>query len=231
MVAAGATGEWANKNGNIAAWQDNSWIFYTPAIGWLCFVVDENILVLWNGSLWSEISNGVSTNINPTPLVGVNTIADVTNRLAVSSLNTLFNHEGSDHRMKINKATTTDTASFLLQNNFDGRAEIGLTGDDDFHFKVSPDGTNWRDALIINKDDGSVTFPKGISAIAGGLVSGLRNYMLNGGFSIWQRGETHDLSYTYKADRWLWFNTSGNGERALYQSQVMYQLVRDLNQV
>ena len=39
---------------------------------------------------------------------------------------------------------------------FRGRAEIGLTGDDDFHIKVSPDGTSFTDALVIDKDNGYV---------------------------------------------------------------------------
>src|SRR6185437_2104707 len=62
-------------------------------------------------------------------------------------------------RYKLSKETAADTLSFLFQNNFSGRAEIGLTGDDDFHFKVSPDGTNWIDALRIAAATGAISFP------------------------------------------------------------------------
>jgi len=47
-----------------------------------------------------------------------------------------------------------DTASILLQSDWSGRAEIGLTGDDDLHFRVSPDNSAWTSALILRSDDG-----------------------------------------------------------------------------
>ncbi len=50
-------------------------------------------------------------SVNPAPLVGVNTTADATDRLAVKSPASLFDDGGGDHRMKINKATAGDTAS------------------------------------------------------------------------------------------------------------------------
>ncbi|MEE8579231.1 MAG: carbohydrate-binding protein, partial [Hyphomicrobium sp.] len=34
-----------------------------------------------------------------------------------------------------------------------------LAGDDDFRFKVSPDGSAWREAIVINRSTGVVTFP------------------------------------------------------------------------
>ena len=59
----------------------------------------------------------------------------------------------------MSKESAAKTLSFLFQDNFSGRAEIGLTGDDDFHFKVSADGTAWLDALVIDRITGEVSFP------------------------------------------------------------------------
>ncbi len=160
IIASPATGAWSGKDDQIAAWQDGAWIFYTPQAGWLAFVIDEGELVVWDGSSWVVTGAG---SINPAPLIGVNAIADITNRLAISSSNTLFNHEGSDHRIKVNKNATTDTGSFLFQTNWSGRAEIGLTGDDDFHFKVSGDGTSWNDSFIINATSGEPNFAQPLS--------------------------------------------------------------------
>ena len=98
------------------------------------------------------------TPIDPVTL-GVNATADTTNRLALSSPASLFNHEGNGHQVKINKNSASDTASFLFQDGFSGRAEIGLTGDDDFHFKVSPDGSAWFDSIRIDRTTGKVSFP------------------------------------------------------------------------
>ena len=82
--------------------------------------------------------------------VGINASADTTNRLAMNSPASLFNHAGNGHQVKVNKNAAGDTASFLFQTNFSGRAEIGTTGDDHFHFKVSPNGSAWTEALVIN---------------------------------------------------------------------------------
>lgn len=126
------------------------------------------------GVKWAAPSGGGS--VNPTPLVGVNATADTTNRLSVSAPATLLNHEGSDHRLKINKSAASSTASLLFQDAFSGRAEFGLTGDDDFHIKVSADGTTWYEALVVDRSTGVVSLP--LTTIAGGrpMLSGDRTY-------------------------------------------------------
>lgn len=91
--------------------------------------------------------------------VGINATPDATNKLSMNSAASLFNHNGNGHQVKVNKNATADTASFLFQTNFSGRAEMGTTGDDDFHFKVSPDGSTFYEAIKINKSTGEVTFP------------------------------------------------------------------------
>lgn len=95
-------------------------------------------------------------SVNPVSLVGVNATADTTNRLSVASPASLFSHEGAGHQLKINKDAAADTASVLFQTDFSGRAEFGLAGDDDFHVKVSPDGSTWHEAIVINRSSGAV---------------------------------------------------------------------------
>jgi hypothetical protein len=186
VVAAAATGDWTGESGKIAAFQDGAWAFYAPKEGWVAWVASEAVAIVYAGGAWSLLpANGLITDhgaltglgdddhsqyhtdargdarytpIDPTTL-GVNATADTTNRLALSSPASLFNHEGAGHQIKVNKNAAADTASFLFQDGFSGRAEIGLTGDDDFHFKVSPDGSVWNEALKIDKTTGEVTFP------------------------------------------------------------------------
>ncbi len=98
--------------------------------------------------------------------LGVNAIADATNRLVVSANASLFNHAGNGHQIKLNKNAAADTASVLFQNNFSGRAEFGLTGDDHFHVKVSADGTTFTEALVIDAATGNIGVGVSPSAIA-----------------------------------------------------------------
>ena len=168
IVAAAPTGAWAGAAGRLAAWQDGAWAIYQPRNGWLAWIEDEGITVAWNGTAW--VSTGGS--VNPAPLVGVNATADTTNRLAVSSVASLFNHAGAGHQMKINKNTATDTASLLFQTGFSGRAEMGLSGVDNFSFKVSPNGATWFDAISINRANGQVSFPNTATGGGGGVSDG-----------------------------------------------------------
>lgn len=158
IVALAATGSWAGMDGQIAAFQDNAWIFHAPRDGWLAWVSDEDQLYVWSGSAWVPVSDSDLQNI---PLLGVNATADPSNRLSVSSPATLLNHDGAGHQVKINKNNAIDTASLVFQTGFSGRAEFGTTGDDDWHVKVSPDGINWHEALIVDRNTGRISFPGG----------------------------------------------------------------------
>ena len=147
IVAGNATGNWSGQEGKIAAFQDGAWAFYTAKEGWLAWVADENIVVAYDGSAWVALF----------ALVGINATADTTNRLALSSPASLFNHAGAGHNLKINKNATGNTASVIFQTGFSGRAEMGLVGSDDFVFKVSANGSNFFDAIKIDRSSGVVT--------------------------------------------------------------------------
>jgi len=152
IVAAGGAGAWAGKDGSVAAFQDGGWAFHAPREGWTAWVADEDRLVAWDGGTWRFVDAG----LNPAPLVGINATADTTNRLSLSAPASLFNHEGAGHQLKLNKAASGETASLLYQTGFSGRAEMGLAGDDHFHVKVSPDGSAWNEALVVDKGSARV---------------------------------------------------------------------------
>ena len=84
-------------------------------------------------------------------LLGIGTTADATNPFSAKLNKALWTAktaaEGGDGdlRYTMNKETAADVLSLLLQRGFSGRAEIGLIGDDDLTFKVSPDGSTWVD--------------------------------------------------------------------------------------
>ena len=52
IVGTGATGAWAGKDGEIAAYQDGAWRFLFPREGWLCWMADEDAFYLYDGTLW-----------------------------------------------------------------------------------------------------------------------------------------------------------------------------------
>ena len=155
LIDATASGDWTGEDGQIAFCADGAWRFYAPFTGLAAYVVDETKLIVFNGTSWVDYASILS--FQNLPLLGVNTSADTTNKLAVKSSALLFDNIGNGVQAKLNKHAAGDTASLLYQTNYSGRAEIGLTGDDHFHFKVSPDGSAWTEALKLDKTSGLAT--------------------------------------------------------------------------
>ena len=161
IVKTGAGDAWSGHDNAIAAWQDGGWQFSAPQTGWVAYVVDEGTSLVWNGSAWDDFFATV-TSLQNLAMLGLGSTADATNPLSAKLNNALFVArtvaEGGDGdlRYKLSKEAAANTLSFLFQDNFSGRAEIGLTGDDDFHFKVSPDGSAWYDSLVIDRNSGNI---------------------------------------------------------------------------
>lgn len=172
IVASGGSGLWAGQDLNIAAFQDGEWIFYPPREGFLAWVSAEAIVLVWDGAAWVQAGGGAT---NPAPLVGVNTQADKTNRLSVKSDAILLSHDdvtpgSGDIRLSVNKAVPSGSASMIFQTGFSGRAEFGLTGNDNWSVRVSADGATFQDALIADNKTGLVSMPAGLKHAASGAM-------------------------------------------------------------
>lgn len=163
VVPAGALGAWLGHEGSLAVWEDNAWFFYEPSEGWTIWVDDLDALWSYDGVSW--VATAPPESWQNQPMLGINTTADATNRLAVSAPATLLTNEGAGHQLKINKASDGDTASLLFQSNWAGHAEMGLAGGTDFSIKTS-DGVTWFSAIQCASANGRVSFPNGI----GGLI-------------------------------------------------------------
>ncbi|MCL7999379.1 DUF2793 domain-containing protein [Brucella sp. 21LCYQ03] len=156
IVAAPATGTWANKVGMIAFFVDGGWSFITVAKGWLAYIEDESSLFVFNGTSWESTAGAPPENLSLS-MLGIQATADAINRLSISSQASLFNNAGAGHQMKINKNASADTASLLFQSGWTGHTEIGLNGDDNFSIKVGDDIGNWRVAMRIDRATGNMS--------------------------------------------------------------------------
>lgn len=172
IVAATATGAWAGKENKIAYYFNGGWRFLTPGEGLFVWMNDENLMYVFNGTTWTS-------TVGAGNMLGVNTTADTTNRLAVRTnaalLTALYAADGGngDMQIKVNKEGVADIGSFLFQRNFSSRAEFGLLGDDNFTLKTSPDGSTWLDTLKMIAATGRVAFKSiGAGLSAAGTTQG-----------------------------------------------------------
>lgn len=154
IVPDNAGGDWIEHTHKLAAFTDGSWSYFTPLAGWLCYVKNENKLLIFNGADWQE--TGGSADLSSIEMLGIHASADETNRLTVSAAATLLNHAGNGHQLKLNKNGEADTASLLFQSNWTGHAEMGLAGSKDFSVKVSDDNGQWREAMRVDRSSGNI---------------------------------------------------------------------------
>ena len=165
ILPADATGVvWAAWNeGDLARAELGGWTRVPTPRGTLAVVLDEGGLVVRGEDGWSAFPS----QLQSIERFGLATTADADNPFAAKLNKALWTArptgEGGDGdlRFTFNKDGATDVLSLLFQSGYDGRAELGLIGDDDLTLKVSPDGTAWREALRIDKDDARIWFSQG----------------------------------------------------------------------
>lgn len=165
LIAAGnPTGAWAGWSGRIARFQDGAWLSLQPRTGWLAYVADEAEFYTFTGSAWVPL-RATLTALQNLSRLGLGTAADADNPFAAklnkalwTALTTAEGGSG-DLRHTLNKQAAGNVLSLLMQTGFSARAEIGLTGDDNLHVKVSPNGGTWFEALRVDRATGSVAFP------------------------------------------------------------------------
>jgi hypothetical protein len=207
VVALGATGAWAGHANAIATWQDGAWAFLSPKTGWCIWSATDGVMFVFDGTVWRDLR---SLSLDNAPHVGVNTTADSTNRLSVksnaallSAINTADGGSG-DIRLQLSKESAAKTASVFFSDAFSGRAEFGLTGDDNFHLKVSPDGSTWSDAFTIDKTTGKIALQGFSNAaasrtlLAAAPIDALacNGMQLNGAMEVTQENGTSAVTLT-----------------------------------
>ena len=162
-----------------------------------CGLQAESLFLLFDGTVWIDLRD--FDELQNMDLLGVNTTADAATNWPCHHPMCCSITRATDARVKLNKNAAGDTASLLFQTGFSGRAEIGLTGDDDFHVKVSPDGSAWNESFIINRTSGLITIKNGFvldpqSADPASPVDGQLWYnSTTGTFRKRQGGATSDL--------------------------------------
>lgn len=172
IIGNGANGEWEGKENHVATYQNLGWDYIRPQNGFLAFIESEGKFYCYTG-LWKLLSVN-SEQADMFTKLGIGTRADNINTFASKLNNALFSAkyvaENGDGnlRIKVNKENSNNTAAFLFQTNYSGRAEFGLMGNDSFGLKVSADGSNWQNIFNITpltnitKFNNSIDFPADI---------------------------------------------------------------------
>jgi hypothetical protein len=166
VVAAAATGAWAGQGNAIASWQDGAWAFLPAKSGWCVWSVADDLMMVFDGAAWRALGAPPLDNVTH---LGINAVADGSNRLSVTSNAALFaaiaaaDGGSGDVRLQLSREGAARTASVVFSDASSGRAELGLVGSDAFKLKVSPDGSSFIEAFAIDQSTGNLALPRGLT--------------------------------------------------------------------
>ena len=212
VVGASATGGWFGQDGKLAFNTDAGWRFAGPVEGLTALDLSANRMVIFDQSAWKPLADFM--DIATLPKLGINTTADNTNRLALRSnaalLTALETGSGGtgDMRLTLNKETAAKTGSLVFQTAYSGRAEFGLSGDDDFRVKVSADGSAWTEAIRVSRTSGAVTLAN--NSVANAALQDMANATLKGRASAGS-GDPEDLTAAQVVSLLPLFSTAAKG--------------------
>ncbi len=163
IPASGATGAWAGWAGSIAYWVDGAWMRILPAPGWLAWVQDEGLLLVYDGVIWVGVT---FTELQNMALLGIGTTADAANpfsaklNAALWTARTIAEGGTGDLFYTMNKEATGRDLGLTLQTAYVTKALMGLFGSDRFRLAVSADGSSFFDGLIVDNATGIVDQPR-----------------------------------------------------------------------
>lgn len=192
IVGADAQGAWTGRQGLLARIDTGAWDFIEPHEGQLFYLTARDEWWRYRIGGWVRATFGVGS-------LAINVATGQQHALALSGDSSLFDHGGGGHRVVVNKAATSDSATLLFQSGYAGAAEIGLAGDNDLHVKANSDGSAWRDAIIVERSSAIVRTPHR-PAFFGGLLNWDTYY--NAG---------DRLAWKARVNRGAMLNGAGNG--------------------
>lgn len=140
-------------SGALVRWIDGVWEGVDPQAGLVAFVQDEAALVVHDGTAWRDLAETIA-RLSGLDRIGVGASASEDHPLVVGGASALFHPVApqEDFRLTVNKVDASGTASLLVQSGFSGRAEVGCVGNNDLRLRISEDGADWRDALVLSHD-------------------------------------------------------------------------------
>lgn len=163
IVGSGATGDWAGCDLNVALLTDGAWLRLPPRAGWLAWIEDEALLLVYNGAGWIGTTPAALQNL---ALLGLGTTADASNPFSAKLNAALWTAKAiaeggtGDLFYTMNKEAAGRDLGLTLQTAYVTKALMGLFGSDKFRLAVSADGSTFFDGLIVDNVTGIVDQPR-----------------------------------------------------------------------
>jgi len=125
---------------------------------------------------------------------------DPNNVLVLQGANSLFTNPSGSFGFVFSKAAAANDASLTFQDNYSTRALVGLLGNDDLTFKVTPDGATWYTGFTVDRNTGKVDHTQGAKFEA---LTNFDNYIAS---NTWTKVQFNSTNHNDQSA----FNASSN---------------------
>lgn len=163
ILDAGGVGAWAGHDAEIALFDNGTWRFFVPRTGWRSYVINRDVLVVYDGSEWVDLDSGELEDVEAFGL-GMNSLPEspFAAKLNAALWTALYQADGGtgDIVKTFNKEAAGNDAGLVFQHDFTTRGLFGLFGTDDLRIATSVDGTAFHDGLIVGGATGIVDQPQ-----------------------------------------------------------------------
>jgi hypothetical protein len=153
IIGPSPTGAWAGRAKQLAVYTGGVWVYIPPKEGVCFWVMDEDVVYVYNGTAWVTLSSGQS--LQNVPMVGINATANSTDKFYLATSSAVQTNVGGSTGYLIDKAATGNNAQTQYSVGLSRRAQMGLIGNDDFTLRVSADDITWNTALTVARATGA----------------------------------------------------------------------------
>jgi hypothetical protein len=155
LVPAGAQAAWAGAEGKLASWIDADWHFTVPKQGWIGWNQTLKSMQVLGPNGWESMVSQNDLGSGAIARLGVGASPSPSEALAVAG-DVFFKPVNSAAEavvdVKLNRNAASGGARLTFSTGWSARAQLGLTANGGFGFKVSSNGTQWTDAIQIGGD-------------------------------------------------------------------------------
>lgn len=131
IVATGATGAWAGKDGKIAFRMSAGWLYVTPIEGMLAYAQDENLRYVFNGTDWVADTTGGTVSpgyIINAQMIGTASAGEILTLHPVGRAFTIPANFGSGALEVLKGANPAATADVSIEKSTDSGATWSTVG-------------------------------------------------------------------------------------------------------
>lgn len=138
LIPTGASGDWTSYVGYIALAVSGQWRYYAPQIGWVVWIEDEKLWLVYDGSAWKAYTgNAIISMLKSSDQTSITSFADVTWNTETKKDSGVFTHSANSASI-----TLIEAGTYEIHADFEFSVTSGTNVWDQMRAKLLLDGSD-----------------------------------------------------------------------------------------